>query len=338
MRKGHIHEFMTRYAAGDNLRLHTPGHKGGLCAVDITELDGVFPEAQLDAAQRDIAMAYGARHSFLLAGGSSQGVKAAVYFAAANGIVDINSHRSVFDGFALSGKRAIPVGRRGDIRPITVDDIDKALTSDIGCVVVTSPTYYGYVADIDAISDYCKRKSLLFIVDGAHGAHFGFSPLLPKAFADKCDICNVSAHKTLNALTQGAVLLDTLSDMGSQALSEAVKVMGTTSPSYLLYSSIENAVLEARDSEKAYAELYAPIQELKSEYPFLKNDDFSRLVLDCDALGVSARELNNRLNALGVFAELITDKHIVFLFTASDGAENVSRLSAALRACTREPI
>ena len=338
MIQGHIHRFLTEYAAGKNLRLHTPGHKGGLCAEDITELDGVFPEKQIQAAERDIAIAYGAGHAFLLAGGSSQGVKAAVYFASANGIVDVNSHRAVFDGFKLSGKRAVTVGRAGDVRPITVADIDKALTSDMGCVVVTSPTYYGYVADVEGIYDYCKRKGLLLIVDGAHGAHFGFSPLLPKAFADKCDICNMSAHKTLNALTQGALLVDNLSDMGSRALGEAVKVMGTTSPSYLLYSSIENAVIAAKQSETAYKALHAPIEELRAKYPFLKNDDFTRLVLDCSELGVSPQELNKSLNALGVYCELVTDRYVVFLFTAADGAENVSRLSAALFSCARERI
>lgn len=335
MIKGHIHKFLTEYAQSDNLRLHTPGHKGELCAEDITELDGVFPERQKAAAERDIAKAYGVGHAFLLAGGSSQGVKASVYFSAANGIVDINSHRSVFDGFALAGRRAVAVGRAGDVRPITVDDIDAALTSDMGCVVVTSPTYYGYVADVEGIYDYCKRKGLLLIVDGAHGAHFGFSPLLPKPFFNKCDICNVSAHKTLKALTQGALLLDNLSDMGSKALGEAVKVMGTTSPSYLLYASTEDAVIAAGQSETAYKALYAPIEELRREFPFLKNDDFTRLVLDCSALGDSGSELNKKLIERGVYAELVTDKYLVFLFTAADSAENVVRLSEALKALAR---
>ncbi|MCH5162799.1 MAG: hypothetical protein J1G38_04845 [Clostridiales bacterium] len=333
MKKGHLHEFLTEYAAGDNLRLHTPGHKGKLCDIDITELDGVFPDAQIEAAERDIAAAYNAKHARLLACGSSQGVKAAVYFAAANGIADVNSHRSVFDGFKLSGKTVKTVGRRGDVRPITVKDIDGALTPDIGCVVVTSPTYYGFVADVDGIADYCKRKGLLFIVDGAHGAHFGFSPLLPKAFADKCDICNVSAHKTLKAFTQGAILLDNLSERKSDKLFEAVKIMGTTSPSYPLYASIEDAVIAARSDEKAYAALYGPIGELRGRFPFLKNDDFTRLVLDCERAGVSPKELNATLVGKGVYSELVTDKYIVFLFTAADSAENVQRLYAALRAC-----
>lgn len=337
MRVGHLHAFMDGYAASDALRLHTPGHKGKLIATDITELDGVFPDTQLKAAERFVASAYGAKNARLLAGGSSQGVKSAVLYAASDGIVDVNSHRSVFDGFALSGKRATAVGRKGDIRPITVKDIDGAMTDNIGCVVVTSPTYFGYAADIDGISEYCKRKGLLFIIDGAHGAHYGFSPHLPLRFSDKCDICNVSAHKTLGALTQSAVLLDNLGDANALKLRNFTDVMGTTSPSYLLYASTEDAVLAACGHGEKYAELKSATEHMRREFPFLENDDFTRLVLDCGALG-GGQAFNKKLQSVGVYAELVTNRYVVFLFTAADGAAQAERLNEALRDCIRESI
>ena len=131
-----LDDAMRLYAAQDNLRLHTPGHKGALDPRDLTELtDGSFPEKQLAEAERLIADAYGARHAQLLSYGSSQGVKAAIYFAGGNGIIDVNSHRSVRDGFRLSGGRSTAVGR-GDTVPITVDDIRAAYAPDIKTVVV----------------------------------------------------------------------------------------------------------------------------------------------------------------------------------------------------------
>ncbi len=332
---GHIREFLTAYASSSPLRLHTPGHKGRLNILDITELaDGSFPDAQLNAAQRDIAAAYGVRYSRLLACGSSQGVKAAAYFANTDVIVDVNSHRSVYDGVRLAGKKAIPVGRRGDVRPITKADIESALTRGVGAVILTSPTYYGFVADVDGIADFCKRRGLLFIIDGAHGAHFGFSPLLPGAFADKCDICNVSAHKTLMSLTQGAILLYNVDGDDKTRLDEAVDIMGTTSPSYLLYASIEDAVIEAKKSEKAYKALYDAVSALRAEYAFLKNDDFMRLVIDCN--GDDPQKLCSALTARGVYAELVNDRYIVFLLTAADDADSVSKLGTALGACLLE--
>jgi len=331
-----LDDAMRRYAAQDDLRLHTPGHKGALDPRDLTELtDGSFPEKQLAEAERLIADAYGARHAQLLSCGSSQGVKAAIYFAGGNGIIDVNSHRSVRDGFRLSGGRFTAVGR-GDTVPITVDDIRAAYAPDIKTVVVTSPTYFGYCADIPAIKRFCDEKGLTLIVDGAHGAHFGFSPRLPQSAAALPAVMNVSVHKTLCALTQSAVLLDNLDDAEHARLAEAVALMGTTSPSYLLYASAENAVIKARKSAAEYDAVIDALTPLRRKYPFLKNDDPTRLVLDCAAAGSDARELNARLARLGVMSELVTERYIVFLFTAADTPDGVARLDRALGKCFKE--
>lgn len=328
-----LYRKMQGYASSEPLRLHTPGHKGALSKVDLTELtDDSFPSDDLVRAQAYAAEVFGARHARFLCGGSSQGVKSAVFYAGANAVVDVNSHRSVFDGFILSGKRCVTAGERGGVRPLTVEQIDEKLTADIGAVIITSPTYYGYSADVNGIAEYCKRKGLMFIIDGAHGAHFGFSEHLPKSFAGACDICNVSAHKTLFALTQSALLFDNLSDENSAKLGDAVDVMGSTSPSYLLYASIEYAVdkLAAVETRAAYDALYAPIASIKSDFAFLKNDDFTRLVLDCGAEGVDAKKLNDELIRRGVYSEMVDGRHIVFIFTAADNEGGVARLAAAL--------
>lgn len=331
-----LSDFLQAYSARGALRLHTPGHKGKLDPLDITELtDESFPKPQIAAAEKAIAEVYGAKHAHLLCGGSSQGVKAAVYFAAGDGIIDAHSHRSVFDGFKLSGKNAVEVSTDG-IRPMTSGAIERAITRKTKFVLLTSPTYYGYAAEIERIASLCRANGLALIIDGAHGAHFGASRLLPEGFADKCDICNVSTHKTLDCLTQGAVLLDNLDEKDSQRLHAAVELMGTTSPSYLLYASIENSVMSRQSRADRYEALYGPIAELKKRYPFLDNDDFTRLVLDCGACGADAKTLNGRLAERGVYSELVTDKYIVFLFTASDGADDVKQLHAALDSCLSE--
>ena len=99
----------------DTLRLHTPGHKGGLCALDLTELsDGSFPDVAIAEAEARIAAHYKARHARMLCGGSSQGVKSAIYATGASGVADVNSHRSVSDGFAFGQVRYLrrAAGRR----------------------------------------------------------------------------------------------------------------------------------------------------------------------------------------------------------------------------------
>lgn len=307
-----------------------------MCDIDVTELsDGSFPAAAIDAVQKKTAEYYGAKNCVLLCCGSSQGVKSAVYYAATNGIADVNSHRSVFDGFKLSGKNCITVGSRG-VRPITVKDIESALTPDVGAVFVTSPTYYGYCADIDGIAQFCRNNGLLFTVDGAHGAHFGANGHLPKSFAGCCDICNLSAHKTLDALTQSALLFSNLSDSEHKKLAEATELMGTTSPSYLLYASLEHAVMSLERADGAYEALFEPICELKRRYGFEENDDFTRLVLDCGKLGASSAELNAALMRNGVASELDDGRRLVFIFTAADTPKSVEIFDGALGRALKE--
>lgn len=326
-------------ASREKLRLHTPGHKGKLHDLDLTELtDDSFPAGHVADAERRAADFFGAKHARYLCGGSSQGVKSAIFYAAKNAVVDVDSHRSVFDGFKLSGKRYVTVGDKGGVMPITAKQIQAALTPDIGAVVVTSPTYYGFCADIDGIAALCKSRGLLFIVDGAHGAHFGLSPRLPKRAAPYCDICNVSTHKTLSALTQSAVLLDNLAGAEHDRLNEIVDVMGSTSPSYLLYASIDYAVSKAASGATAvaYDALYDPITRLKKRFAFLHNDDFTRLVLDCAAQKVDAARLNSALAEKGVFSELADGRHIVFIFTAENSADDVELLGETLADCITE--
>ena len=322
---------MREYASRKTLRLHTPGHKGGLNALDITELtDDTFPAREIVGAEKRIAKIYGAKHAHLLCGGSSQGVKASIYFAGGDGIVDTNSHRSVFDGFKLAGKTCVTVGNRG-MRPITPNDIKRAIKPNIKTVVVTSPTYYGYTADIGGIRELCDRYGLTMIVDGAHGAHFGFSERLPKGFARIPDICNVSAHKTLYALTQSAIAFDNLSDDDSARYKEALALLGTTSPSYLLLSSIEDGVerVNSGDAAARYDKLYTAITELRSRYPFVDNDDFTRLVLDCAKYG-GGEKVNAELSLRGVMSEMYDDRYVVFIVTAEDGEDDIARLDRVL--------
>lgn len=330
---------LKKAAAKDVLRLHTPGHKGKLAPLDLTELtDGSFPDAALVAAQRRAAEVYGAKHARYLCGGSSQGVKSAIYFARTAVLADVNSHRSVIDGIMLAEVPCVTAGERGGVLPLTLEQIRTALKPETKAVVVTTPTYYGYCADVPGIADFCKSRGLLFICDSAHGAHFGFSDKLPKSVAPYCDICNVSMHKTLSALTQSALLLDNLNDDNSAELGRAADVMGSTSPSYLLYASIDYSVRKATDEQTAaaYAALYAPIEALKREYPFLRNDDFTRLVLDCAALGVDEQKLNAKLCELGVYSERVDKRYITFIFTAENVPDDVESLSKAIAKAVRE--
>ena len=84
---------------------------------------------------------------------------------------------------------------------------------------------------------------MVVLVDEAHGAHFQSNDAFPaSALEQGADVVVQSAHKTLPALTMGAYLhIGKESYISSQAVKEAAAVVQTSSPSYLVLSSLDMA-------------------------------------------------------------------------------------------------
>ena len=326
------------YARNVRLRFHTPGHMGRLHPDDITEIDGVFPEHCIEAAEQAAATAYGVRRLRFLVCGSSMGVKAAILAVGKPLLCEDICHRAVDEGATLARVPLYKLTRRrmeGLSIPPAPEELDAALKRhpDVGAVVLTSPDYYGRCVS-QATFDVVRAHKKTLIVDGAHGAHFAFSPLFPSPPCRVADYCNMSAHKTLAAYTQTAYLAV---NVDPAPVDRALRLLGTTSPSYLLYASIEHAVKTAASKETAerYARLYETIAELKQrDFKCLDNDDFTRIVIDAHALGTTGCALNARLCADGVYSELVTDKYVVFIVTSADEPDDVRALALALRRIT----
>ena len=71
-------------------------------------------------------------------------------------------------------------------------------------LLLTSPDYYGNIADLSAIRAFCNQTGKLLLIDGAHGGHLHFhKDLYAGAYAD---MWVDGVHKSLPALTQGAVV------------------------------------------------------------------------------------------------------------------------------------
>jgi arginine/lysine/ornithine decarboxylase len=144
----------------------------------------------------------------------------------------------------------------------------------IAGVVVVSPTYGGAYSDIKEISAMCKRAGIALIVDEAHGAH-RFSEVnsprsaacrdagapdrhSPSAIEAGADIVIHSLHKTLGAMTQtGLVHLPHGSKVTEANLSHHLNMLQSTSPSYTLMLSIEDALDELRGSGNENGDLLA---------------------------------------------------------------------------------
>ena len=238
-----------------------PGHKRnpmfspqGLADYDLTEIPGMdilrSPCGIIRDLQDRISRFYNADESFLLVNGSTAGIIAAICATYREGgklYAARNGHVSMYNGIALAGAFPIYIlpemtadGLAGGINPNIVDDLGEG---DPFTVLITSPTYEGFVSDIKSIAENVHSKGGILIVDEAHGAHFRFHDAFPDSALDLgADIVIQSFHKTLPALGQLAVLHVKGLRVDSSRLRFFLQAMQTTSPSYMLMAQLDYAL------------------------------------------------------------------------------------------------
>lgn len=248
------------------LPMHMPGHKRNAdlapylkalrADIDITEIAGFdhlhAPGGVLKQAMARASKVYRSGHSFFLVNGSTVGILAAIRSTTQPGdtiLVARNCHRSVYHAIALNGLKPIFIYPETDeqfqvLASLKIEHIRKAILANrkARVLMITSPTYEGVVSDLDKICALAHHHGLTVIVDEAHGAHLGFSSFFPKnAVSSGADIVIQSLHKTLPSLTQTA-LAHVLSPALAYEMQRQLSVFETTSPSYLLLSSIDGCV------------------------------------------------------------------------------------------------
>lgn len=315
---------------------HVPGHKNGLLSnlpedlraalsYDLTELEGLDdlhePEGVILAAQNQLTKLYGSKQSFFLVNGSTVGNLAMIYATCRSGetvIVQRNAHKSIFNAIELTGAKAVfihPLWDKNSMSAgvVTASQVKTAITlyPDAKAVILTYPTYYGVAGDgLEEIIQLCHEYKIPVLVDEAHGAHFVINKPFPcSALSMGADVVVHSAHKTLPAMTM-ASYLHVRSDLVSvEKVSRHLAMLQSSSPSYLLLASLDDA--------RAYAEAYGKgdlssflerrtsfIEELV-EHPriqVVETDDPLKLILRLE--GFSGFALQKKLNKIGIYAEL----------------------------------
>ena len=254
---GKLRAALEAYAAQGLRSYHTPGHKGTFDPLDLTELPGLddlhAPSGILKEAQMRAAALYGADFSFYLVNGSTVGVLAAVSAAVPKGgklLMQRESHRCVYNAAMLRDLKLSfleterePISGAG--LGVTLKEAQRGLEAcpDADAVLLTSPNYEGFSAELEEIAELVHAKGLPLIVDAAHGAHFGFSSFHPKS-AVQCgaDVCVMSLHKTLPSPTQTALLHLKGQRVSAESLQEWLAVYQTTSPSYLFMAAMDDCI------------------------------------------------------------------------------------------------
>lgn len=322
---------------------HMPGHKRNKALgitgseIDITEINGFdnlhAPTGCIKEIEDNLSKIYNAEKSFMLINGSTVGILAAVFSVANENdtiIIARNCHKSVYNACFLRKLKIAYIEpefdtENGYYKSVSQAEVNHAAEryKNAKAIVITSPTYEGNISSVKA--------DIPLIIDAAHGAHLGFGdfPEYPKG-----DIIVSSLHKTLPALTQTAVL----NIYNKKYLSKAklyLDIFETSSPSYVLMSSVSKCVEFLKASESVFDEY---CKNLSSFYKIKLNrlklkigDDKSKIVVSTAKTNISGPLLADILRKeYNIEAEAASRNYIIMMTSVADSKEALDTLSSAL--------
>ena len=340
---------------------HMPGHKRNpafaFCehpvSLDTTEVTGADdlhdPHGMLAETMALAARLTGSRQSYLLINGSTAGLLAGITAATHRGdtvLVARNCHRSVAHALALAGVNPIWLSPTwnaalGTYEQLSPETVRQALLAhpEATLTVMTSPTYEGVVSEIGAIAETVHAAGGTLLVDEAHGAHFGYSPLFPKsAVTLGADIVVQSLHKTLPSPTQTALLHVCSDRVDSDRVQRQLSIFQTSSPSYLLMAGIDTCLrlLEAHGTElfAAYEQRLTLFRRTAAPWLLPANGDPGKLILPCENGAQLARDLREQF---GLETEMHGAHHVLAMTSVADTDEGFERLATALAALRPTP-
>ena len=362
-----LYTALREHLAKKQASFHTPGHKGrflpkDLYELDLTELpdtDSLFEsDGCIRAAEEAARELFHSRATYFSAGGCTLCIQAMFRLAAPQGGKVISSrviHRSAVNTMALLGIEPVWVRPRPDAGPCLAgrfhpEDVEKALAGnpDAKAVYVTSPDYYGVLADIQGLSAVCHAHGVPLLVDNAHGTHLALLGKHPLALG--ADLTACSAHKTLPVLTGGAFL-----NIGDTEISrklnfaerakEAMALFGSTSPAYPVMVSLDLARAWAMEQGKEAWEKLAvrmvKIKEIAREKGLLLplgETDPTRLAIGTLPAGMTGEEAGDFFRKKGVEPEHEDGGYLVCIATPFNTEEELDRLEMAVKslpdACT----
>lgn len=354
-----LYDALAGHVAQRRASFHTPGHKGRagllsglrLLEHDLTELPdtGSLYDGgdAIERAERRAAPAFGAEQTLFSAGGCSLCIQAMLTLAAGGGrpsrmLFARNAHRSAVHAAALLDIDPVWIWPSEDGQ-VSAEAVDEKLTKEknIRAVYITSPDYYGRLADVAAIASVCRRYGVPLLVDNAHGSHLGAFGLHPLSLG--ASMTADSSHKTLPVLTGGAMLH--IGRAGEEAVvsreeaKAAMALFGSTSPSFPVLASLDLA----RDWwERAGREAYAMSAEAVGTLVRAAEEekltalggalrDPARLTLDTAASGADGLRAAAYFRECGCEPEYADARAVVFIVTPFNTPEELDRLRAAIR-------
>lgn len=344
---GHKHR---RDLVGDVIAGDVPLYAG----LDTMKLDhGVLADAQLRAAR-----AWGADRCWFSVGGSTHANQAIALGATRPGdqvVMSRTSHRSMMSALVLADLHPVWLPSRCDQRtgmplPATATDLEETLAGapQARAVLVVDPAYVGTTGSVAALArvahDHTPRGVPL-VIDAAWAAHFGWHPdLPPHPLAAGADAMVTSAHKTLPAWSQAALLLAQADRLDLARVEAGVDAIHTTSQSGAILASIDaaRALLEAEGASLLDAALRR-VAQLRARWAGIPGltvldgpgVDPLKVCLILAGTGADGNEIEADLLAEGMPVEMADRDTVVAMVTLADDDASLDRLAGAVEQALR---
>lgn len=360
-----ICDFLAEYRQKNTVRMHMPGHKGtnilGCEDIDITEItgaDSLYSADGIIAKSEANASAIFGCPTYYSTEGSTQCIKAMLYLAVQEAIkcgkkpyiyAFRNCHKAFLDAAILLDFEVEWLYEQNADSylccNITPDQLRRHFTDAEQlptAVYVTSPDYLGHILDIKGLSAVCREFNVLLLVDNAHGAYLNFLENNMHPIHLGADICCDSAHKTLPTLTGGAYLhIAKDSPLLEYDIKAALGLFGSTSPSYLILSSLDkvNCYLanEYRDSLKGTLEIIRKAKEKLRELGFsVLGDEPLKITINTAKFGYSGKEIAKQLESHNIYCEFSDDEYLVLMPSEKNTRADFEALIGALSLIKKE--
>ena len=357
-----------------------PGHKRGRGNKELVEFLGhqcveidvnsmkaldnlCHPVSVIKEAEELAADAFGAKHAFMMVGGTTSAVQSMVLTACKRGekiIMPRNVHKSAINALILCGAVPVYIDPKVDTKlgiPLGMEtsDVRKAIEEnpDAKAIMINNPSYYGICSDLKSLVELAHKNNMLALVDEAHGTHLYFGEGLPlNAMAAGADMAAVSMHKSGGSLTQSSMLL--LGEgINEGYVSNIVNLTQTTSASYLLLGSLDisrrNLALKGKQSFGKVCEMadYAreEINDIEGFYAFgaelinkssVFDFDVTKLVINTRGIGLTGIEVYDLLREeYDIQMEFGDLSNVLAYISIGDRLQEIERLAGALNDIAR---
>ncbi|GAB3055277.1 hypothetical protein ACFOU0_01595 [Salinicoccus sesuvii] len=314
-----LYRKLTAMIDEESISMHVPGHKNNTIGYlpridwryDMTEIEGLDdlhePNGVLERLNGELSKKYDGYTAQMMVNGTTNGLLAAIYAISKSHkrfIIAEGAHKSIYHALELAGV---------DYISVTIEEcVFFSFTTD-DVLLITYPTYIGECFNIESIIHHVHSLGGIVITDEAHGAHFDIAEGFPTSSMNyQSDVTIQSYHKMLPALTMASVIF-VRDRLIYQSIMKYIDYFETSSPSYLVMASIEQAhgFYNDYNAEKFFHKREKLIEVLKERNIEVRMQaDPAKLLLFHPV--ITPRSLAECFIAQGIYPEMWGDEGVLF--------------------------